>query len=370
MRAALLASILLVLVLGVMEAMAFVASGLLAGRGLLLVPADASGYADYVARRDPVVGWPSRESFGQGERDTSGSRRVPSHPDPAAPSCVAVFGDSFTWGDEAEAEHAYPNVLAERLGCRVANHGTPGYGSDQAFLRYRDVIDDPAPVVVLGHYVENVVRNVNQYRGYYTGRGDFGLKPRFVVDGSGALQLIPIPALDEAEFRELAERSDVLPHEYFRLGGDAGVARRRFPYLLATARAFTHYRMRARLAGVPSYAAFYRADHASNGLAVTLGILGAFDREARARGQRPLVLLIPDEKDLALLAGGEPVSYASLTSALEQAGIRPLDAAPGLLAAAGGESPCALYTRCDGGHFNPKGYAALARLVEDRIGPI
>ena len=42
-------------------------------------------------------------AFGTGEYDASGSRIVPAFPDPAGDSCAALFGDSFTWGDEVHA---------------------------------------------------------------------------------------------------------------------------------------------------------------------------------------------------------------------------------------------------------------------------
>ena len=123
------------------ELMGFAAGKFLAHSHLLYDPPRAENYATYLRDRDPVVGWPSRSSIGSGEIDRSGSRIVPRFPDPAIPSCAALFGDSFTWGSETAPEHAYGNVLSGLMGCRVANYGVPGYGTDQAYLRYAKVTD-------------------------------------------------------------------------------------------------------------------------------------------------------------------------------------------------------------------------------------
>lgn len=57
------------------------------------------------------------------------------------------------------------------------------YGTDQAPLRFERNVDDRAPVVILGFFVRDVLRNVSRYL-----RLDFtnlptSFKPRFVVDG-------------------------------------------------------------------------------------------------------------------------------------------------------------------------------------------
>ena len=182
--------------------------------GLIVGPPDTSGYAKYLESRDPILGWPAPAFCGQGEFDLSGSRIVPAFLDPDAGSCMAIFGDSFTWGDEVSARESYGNVLSQLLNCRVSNYGVGSYGTDQAVIRYLDVIEDRAPVVVLGHFSDNIVRNVNQLRDFIAG-GRFGVKPRFVVR-SGELELIPMPMLSEQEYQSVWFNSDeLLPYEHF-----------------------------------------------------------------------------------------------------------------------------------------------------------
>jgi hypothetical protein len=313
-----------------------------------------------------VLGWSRTATGDRDEIDAVGSRIVPAFPDPSLPACVSAFGDSFTFGSDVAAEASYPNLLARELGCRVNNFGVGGYGTDQAFLRYRHLADDSPPFVILGHYSEDIVRNVNQLRDL-NASGRFFLKPRFVLE-RGELRLVPLPDLDVDDFARIAtDAEQLLPHEFFRPGGDAGIVVRRFPYSSSLVRVAGQYRVRAVLRGVPSYAPFYDAHHPSGALAVTIAILDAFVREACARGQRPIVLLIPDISDLGARRAGNPVHYAPLTGALAARGIEALDAAPELDRVAGARGPCAVYTACSRGHLSEEGNSVLARLVAARV---
>lgn len=350
------------LVIAPLECTACMAGNFLVSQQLLFAAPDPEGYDEYLAKRDDLLGWPTPESFGTGAYDASGARISPAFPDPTTTSCVATFGDSFTWGDEVEPEHAYPNVLSQTLGCRVANYGVGGYGTDQALLRFRDRIEDPAPVVVLGHYSENIIRNVNQFRGFMGGPG-FGLKPRFVLEDD-TLKLVPLAELTADEFTELGERgAELLPHDFFAPGGPTGIHTKRFPFLWSVPQAFGHYRVRAKLAGVPSYAPFYDADHPAGGLALTAAIIREFYTIATARGQKALVVLIPDEKDLLWRQEHGDLPYAPLAKRLEAAGIPLAPLTTVIDEALGDREPCALYTRCGGAHFNPEGYALVATAV-------
>ena len=81
---------------------------------------DSSDYADYLARRDPVLGWPPPREFGEDGRDNTGSREIPAFRN-TRNNCVGLYGDSFTRSSEVEAEYAWSNVLSKLLSCRVAN---------------------------------------------------------------------------------------------------------------------------------------------------------------------------------------------------------------------------------------------------------
>jgi len=344
------------------ETMSYIACKILADKALLYAPPRVENYASYLKNRDPILGWPSHASFGQGEYDPSGSRVVPSFPDPKLPSCVALFGDSFTWGDEVTPEQAYGNVLSGLIGCRVANYGVGGYGTDQAYLRYKEVIKDNAPIVILGHFSDNIVRNINQERGFLTNQA-IGLKPRFILEDN-ELKLIPLPSLTEAEHRNLQSHAqELLPYDYFAPGGSSGIHSLTFPYTLSALGTIQHYRIMARLKRNPSYAQFYDPAHPSHALQVTETIIEAFVSEAHQRNQKPMVLLIPDEKDLRWLRDHGTLPYAELAKRLRSAGVIVPEVAEELNKYLGSRDPCDLYTHCGGGHFNPGGYKKLAEIV-------
>jgi len=349
---------------GIIEAIAYLSLQIMQGRGFAVSIPSAEEYKEYLAIRNPELGWPARSSFGAGETDSSGARRLPNYPDPSIPACVHAFGDSFTWGDEVDAEHSYPNVLAGLLECRVANFGVGGYGTDQAFLRYRLLERNYAPVVILGHYAEDITRNVNQYRAFLTGRG-LGFKPRFVVDQSGSLQLIPLPKLTETEFRQLSSSSsELLPYEYFdpnKLGNSPFIE---FPYSLALLRTLFHYRVEAIIAEQPSFEPFYYPEHPSNALNLTRLIVHQFIATARDRDQIPVFIIIPDRNDLDLVRRGEPATYTQLTHALSQDGINSPNIAKAMIEHLGTRPTCEIYASCTrNSHFNPEGYELLAAIV-------
>jgi len=345
-----------------LELLSYGVGKFLVHKSLMYDPPEFENYRTYLKNRDPVLGWPSRKSFDQGSFDRSGSRIVPNFPDPEFPSCAALFGDSFTWGDEVTHEQAYGNVLSGLMGCRVANYGVGGYGTDQAYLRYKTVIKDTAPVVILGHFSDNIVRNINQDRGFLTNQ-PLGLKPRFILE-TNQLKLVPLPELTESEHLRLGSNArELLPYDYFVPGGASGIHSLKFPFTQSVLSAFQHYRIQARIKGNPSYAQFYDPEHPSQALQVTEAVIDAFVSEAHRRGQRPMVLLIPDEKDLRWLRDHGILPYAELAKRLRSAGVIIPEIAEMFNKDLDGRDPCELYTRCPGGHFNPYGYRRLAEIV-------
>ena len=344
------------------EAMSFAAGKLLARWSLLYDPPAVERYGEYMRNRDPLLGWPGRAALAEAEFDAGGSRITPKFPDPATPSCVALFGDSFTWGHEASAENAYGNVLSGLMNCRVANYGVPAYGTDQAYLRYARVITDNAPIVILGHYSGDIHRNVSQEQGFLTNQV-LGLKPRFVLEGD-QLKLVELPSLSEAQYAALRTRArELLPYDYFAPGGPSGVRTLAFPFALSVMGAWQHFRVQAALKGEPSYEPFYDPRHPSHALQVTEAIIKAFASDAQRRRQKFMVLLIPDHKDLAALRERRALPYAELAERLRSAGIVVPRVAEQLEADLGGRDSREYYTRGGDGHFTTSGYRRLAEIA-------
>lgn len=343
------------------EAGSFLIVKYLQHRGILYKPhEDLSDYENYLDRRHPVLGWV--ELTDDDSVLPNGARYSPAVPDGEThPPCVSLYGDSFVWADEVDDAHAWGNLLADRLGCRVANFGVRAYGTDQSYLRYlHSTPTDNGHVVVLGHLTENVLRNVTQDFDLLYGLTKYGLKPRFILDAAGQLELVPLPELSSEEFA-LLNRSpeNVLTHEYLE------PLYARFPYVVSLVQTFGSYRIQAKLRGEPSYAAFYRSHHPSNALAITAGILSAFVDEAKARTDKPLVLVIPHLKDLRYFEANGTWVQNPLLAELERREIPFLDAGPDILATLQGRDSQSIYASRS--HLNEEGNRLLADIVYNAL---
>lgn len=103
-----------------------------------------------------------------------------------ASTSIATYGDSFTHCDEVPDESTWQTFLARKLGSNVLNYGVGGYGTDQAFLKFRLQDTPRARVAILCILPENINRVVNIYRPFYNYDDPLALtKPRFMAAGSG-----------------------------------------------------------------------------------------------------------------------------------------------------------------------------------------
>ena len=368
MRKLALTLLLLLFVVALVEGLSYGAGRFLALKGVFYEPQVVKDYDRYLRERNPITGWPSPLSATAEERDESGSRIVPAFPD-TREACLSLYGDSFTWGGKVDHEHAWGNVLAELLGCRVANYGVSGFGSDQAYLRFAHNASDGAPVAFLGHLAENILRNSNQLRGLLYNGTVYGLKPRFVLDRDGGLALVPLPSPSEAEFRDLVVHPEkYLEHEFFLPGGPAGTTRLRFPYTLSVLSAFRHFHITAEIRREPWHAAFYAPDHPAQALEVTARIFEAFDREARRRGKIAVLAIIPTGMDLEYRREHGRWVYQPLLDRVRRSGLEVLDLGDGMLERIGARSPCAVFgdEGCSG-HPSEEGYAIMAQVVKAHL---
>lgn len=346
-------------------------------------------YTNYLKSRNPITGWPpdgildsegayadamiawTKSEDRDPHYDDTGARFSPGFSDSGAPACISIYGDSFTWSSEVEDDEAWGEVLSARLGCRVSNFGAGGFGSDQAYLRYLNNPDENAPVVMLNHLSENIIRNLTRFRTIVTGydktKTNLGFKPKFVLDESGDLKLVEIPTFEPEEYPEvLRYPEDYMPDEYFRPGGPSGLTRQSFPYTLSVMRAFNHFHVKAWLANVPWYGEFYGPDHPSQGLQVTAGILTSFTKSAKLRGQAPMVSVIPTGQDLEYFVETGEWSYQPLLDAVAAQGIDIINFGDGIMERLEGRNECEIFTNCSG-HFNAEGYRYIADIVYEEL---
>lgn len=371
-RRILLWLILMFITLGVMESMsAIFLQFLLASRAHFLVwNPDIDGarktWAAAAGNWDNELGWPSPRDAVAPPRDKIGAKYNPDFSQSEHP-CASAYGDSFVWGSDIPLSDGWIEQLSRKLGCRVANYGVPGYGTDQAYVRFMRNAQDEAPVTLLGIFPENIMRNVNQFRGFIGfSLSPVGLKGRFVLHDEGRLEWIHRPRIDEKGFLDfLRDPASLLPHEYLLPDTRDGPVTLRFPYTLTLARVALMPRLRVRFTGRPSWADFYRADHPSGALALTAAIVEAFLRESEHRGKRALVVMLPGASSFRARAESGQPEYVPLIAALATRKIGVFDPGPALLSALGERSYCELYAApadC-GGHFGVEGSRIVADVV-------
>jgi len=343
----------------VIELLAYLVANFLASKGALYKPQSEEGFASYVARRHPVLGWVPKPNAGF---DNVGSRPTPAHPDTRNP-CVSLYGDSFTWSSEVGPESAWGNRLSASLKCRVHNFGVPGYGSDQAYLRFLHNKRDTAPVVVLVHLSENILRNTNRYAWLQYPGSSFSFKPRFLVGDSGNLIYVPPMQPSRETFREIIAAPEVfLENDSFVPGKSAGVEHFRFPFTVSIARTFGHISIQSKLTGKPWYTSYYDPLHETGALTLTKLIMTNFVRDARRKSRIPVVAIMPTGLDLRYYGIHGKWPYQPLLDALTEADFSVINIGDGMMKRVATDDPCNLFDDCSG-HFNELGYAMVAKVL-------
>lgn len=190
-------------------------------------------FTRYLDQRDPDLGWPTKDWLAE-KTDSDGARLSPANVRLNRQlTCISTYGDSFTEGAEVNDSQAWTNVLAEYLGCPVKNYGVGGYGVDQAILRFEKNANDFANFTILGFFVDNLNRNVNQWRYLISDSAKFGFKPAFTLAGEDKLQLLPIVVNSLDDFLKTAEApGKMLKAEMNLLDGPSlrSKTRLHFPY--------------------------------------------------------------------------------------------------------------------------------------------
>lgn len=136
---------------------------------------------------------------------------------------IALFGDSFTAGDDVSDDEVWGarlELLLSQAGIRaeVLNFGVGAYGMDQAFLRWRHQGKAYEPdIVIFGLQPDNLKRNLNVFRQVMNINGPPFTKPRFVLADAG-LELLNSPTLPPdqliAAFEDFAAQP-LAAHEHF-----------------------------------------------------------------------------------------------------------------------------------------------------------
>lgn len=221
--------------------------------------------------------------------------------DRPADTTIALLGNSYVFGMDVDYEDTWGFHLERRLGTdvQVLNFGVPGYGVDQAYLRYlQDVRERRPDIAILGLISHDLIRTTMVYYAVgFPGAAVPGAKPRFSMK-NGQLTLLnaPLP-LPEAVYS--AHAIQHLPFiDYDRAYRPTEWQQHwyEFSYLLRFAVSWC-----SPCGGV-------LASPADNEETVPLNgaILHDFVREATAVGTIPIVVFLPSFTDAGGRLSGKP----------------------------------------------------------------
>jgi hypothetical protein len=211
------------------------------------------------------------------------------------------------------------------------------------------------------------MRNVNQLRNLISTSTACFMKPRFILNKHGELTLAPIPPMTKKEYDTLSTNPErVLHHEFFLPGGPSGYQKMEFPYTWGFLKALPLVFKNVVL-HQGAYYDLYRPGNPSQAVSITLAIMEAFCREARQRGQQPLILVIPTHVDLAYYRRHGTWIYQPITDNLAKKGLDFIDVGPKFIHFLGESGVETLYSPKTMYHLNEKGNEILAKTVYDYL---
>lgn len=323
----------------------------------------------------PLFGWtvgPNRVNIEGMYRSNSDGIRSRPYDYPRQPPegvlRIALFGDSFTHGDEVHFDSTWGKLLEDDLNregvsAEVLNFGVPGYGVGQAYLRWKHQGRDYSPeIAVFGFQPENIKRTVNIFRSLYSRRtGLVFSKPRFFIDSAGGLDLVNFPVIPPEEVADTLKnliRSPLAEYEYWYVPENYRPSfrlRSRFIALLWTLFGEDRPRPGGRSDFRPGR---HYWDEEGEPMETSLRILQRFARAAAAAGQIPVILHIPKRADISALERGATPAHYRVLNELEREGVPVVDPAPGMLGRSG------LFKHS---HYSRRGGEIVARVLAGAI---
>ena len=277
---------------------------------------------------------------------------------------ISAFGDSFTHASDVANDATWQEALMRlNRNLEVLNYGVPGFGLDQAFLRYRhEGAMDHAHIVLIGILSESIFRSVNVYRPFYA-PGSLPLaKPRFVLDGD-KLILLENPMRELSQYRELLTNPEPVLRRlaaldyYFPTRYQEGVFDvLRSVRLLKITQSILADRQRGIFRG-GSY------DTTSEAFRVTMGTLDLFVTTLSRNGSIPIVVVFPHRGDLAQYKRNHTTRNAVIIEHLRKKGYRYIDLLEGFEKYGSNRSMNDLIVR----HYTPLGYEIAARTIQNYL---
>lgn len=285
---------------------------------------------DGTMKTDPNLGWKLNPGYSSKKISiNSQGIRAPldhlytTHPEKNTVRILTV-GDSFTFGDDVSNEQTWQYFLEKNnKPLEVLNLGVPAYGSDQAYLLWKEEGKKYHPdIVILGIWPENIARNLNLFRYYLYPKNNYGaVKPR-ITSGK---EVINSPVIDNEKLANLLsnpnEKTAILDYEYWF---DPYMVQDRF------------YRKSKLVQLVESVYFLYQrkltrdmlyTGENPEGINVTVAIAELFSEEVKQSGAIPIIMIIPMQDLLAMHTAKAPFP---LVKALKERGLNVIDLGPTL----------------------------------------
>lgn len=381
------AFILILLVYGLIEMSSFLGLAFLSRyKGIRYDPVDrlSEGQQEKIQRLlkgeleylsfNPALGWdikPNSEKdiYRSNSQGIRSSREYSPGPDENV-IYVAAFGDSYTHGDEVANDQtwlAYLEGFHDELA--VMNFGVPGYGLDQAYLRYvhfgRSFYSD---IVLIGFMTENISRHVNRFRPSYSPNTEIPLtKPRFALKDA-QLVLLENPIQDREEYRRLLENDKKIFYEI--LEDDFYFASRYFSHLMDFLPSVRLLKILKAAAAdfIRDNAVFLRGTHVYNpeseAFLVTTLLMDRFYHEVAESGARPIVVIFPARYHIRDYLKCGKKSYAPLLEYLEARNMRYIDLLEEVFKEKNEEQLKEFFLEF---HFSPRGNEAVAKAISRHL---
>lgn len=288
----------------------------------------------------PMMGWTPRPNTVSTDQtiNSQGIRSSRDYSRDVDPKRVrlSAFGDSFTFGSDVDNRATWEYQIEEQdTRFEVLNFGVGAYGLDQAYLRYvQDGVDFQPDIAVIGFMSENIYRNLNVFRPFYSSMYQTSLytKPRFSIE-NGHLTLLKNPLTtvddykrfvtdDEAMLREIGNK------DYFYQAGYLAGPMDRLPSvrLLKVATRSVKERLNPVVTKEGSY------DVSSEAFTLTTKLLGEFYCAALHHESLPVVVVYPDLGDFARYHSHQTKRYQPLLEHLKSQGFRYFDVLDGFIA--------------------------------------
>lgn len=239
---------------------------------------------------------------------------------------IALFGDSWTHGDDVPFENTWGYYLeselkAKGINAEVLNFGAGGYGNDQAYLRWKHLGYKFSPhIVMFGFQAHDIMRNVNLIRLLCDWKTGIPFsKPRFILRGNH-VRLINSPTLLPEQVSEVIKHIDtwdLAKYEYCYYSKNYQQRiwlRSRLLAWLLDAVSRTRFTSRRQSDGdgvvKESSPTLYTLDKEPSRL--TIRIIGEFKRDVESHGAQFIIVNLPSRGDIADLLRGKELRYAEL----------------------------------------------------------